>query len=303
MGIVSKGYGNGKIILFGEHFVVHHLPAIAGTISNKAVVELEKSEKTVFFEGNNKTIPEMTYKCINNIFTSMKINDNFNIYLKGDLPTFGGLGSSAAFCVAIVRALDDFYSLGLSKEELLTYSYEGEKAFHGNPSGIDNTISAIGGVLKFTRGKTPLENKFEKINLKVRLPIVLGITGIFGPTSVMVSKVSEFKRNNPEEFNALSKKMVKILKDAEDFLKEGDFEKIGKLMDENQILLEKLGVSIKENIELIKIMRDAGSLGAKITGGGGGGCCIALAKNENDANKILHEIKKKGFDGFITFFG
>ncbi|MFA5049834.1 MAG: mevalonate kinase [Candidatus Micrarchaeia archaeon] len=297
---MGEGFGNGKIILFGEHFVVHNLPAIAGAISNKAIVKLIKSEKTEFFPGDHKTIPEMTYKCINNIFSAMNIKDKFKIYLKGNLPTFGGLGSSAAFCVAIVRALDDEYSLHLTANRIIDYSYQGERAFHGNPSGIDNTISALGGVLKFTRGKTPSENKFEKISLKSPLIVIIGITGIFGPTSVMVAKVGDFKKNNPEKFENLSKKMIQIISNAQISLERREIEKLGRLMDENQILLKEIGVSIKENDRLIKIMKNAGALGAKITGGGGGGCCTALAKDQTEAKKILKEIKINGFDGFLT---
>ena len=42
---MGRGIGYGKIILFGEHFVVHGAPAIAGGISSNVIVETKESDK------------------------------------------------------------------------------------------------------------------------------------------------------------------------------------------------------------------------------------------------------------------
>jgi mevalonate kinase len=83
-------------------------------------------------------------------------------------------------------------------------------------------------------------------------------------------------------------------------LGKGEIDKIGKLMDENHLLLREIGVSREENEKIIEIARNSGALGAKLTGGGGGGSCIALAKDEKHAHDILNEIKKNGFTSFVT---
>src|SRR3989338_7305373 len=102
---MSIGTGNGKIILFGEHFVVYGIPAIALGISNKSIVEVKKSKELNYTSDIAGTIPEYTIKAIKNVLSAMKIKDAFHVHLSGDLSTSGGLGSSAAFCVALVRAL------------------------------------------------------------------------------------------------------------------------------------------------------------------------------------------------------
>ena len=294
------GIACGKIILFGEHFVVHGVPAIAASISNKAIVEIEKSNEISYESNVHGTIPSMTTKSISYILSSMKIKDKFKVKLTGDLRTVGGLGSSAAFCVALVKALAKEYKLKLTKEQINTYAYEGEKAFHGNPSGIDNTMATYGGVMLYTRGKTPKENKFEPVSCGATLNIVVAITGIYGPTSVMIAKVNEFKNKNSSEFEKLSIEMNVIISLAKEAIKEGDLESIGKLMNENQKLLSLVGVSSKENEQVISILLREGAFGAKITGGGGGGCCIGLAKDAEHAEKILEKLKEEGFDGFCT---
>src|SRR5205814_9968055 len=57
----------------------------------------------------------------------------------------------------------------------------------------------------------------------------------------------------------------------------GDLAALGRAFDENQALLEALGVSAPEVEALAAAARGAGALGAKLTGGGAGGAVIALA--------------------------
>ncbi len=215
--------------------------------------------------------------------------------MKGDLPTVGGLGSSAAFCVALVRAFAQEYKLTLTDEQVNVYAYEGEKAFHGNPSGVDNTIAVYGGVIKFIRNKG-----FEQLKRGASLHLVIGITGISSPTSKMVESVKKFKEEDPEQFENLCDEAGDIVKRGEKAVATGDIKLIGELMNENHALLKAVGVTIEKNDYIVKIALENGALGAKVTGGGGGGCCIALARNEKNARIIIAAIKKEGFDAFYS---
>ncbi len=295
---MPTGIGYGKIILFGEHFVVYGIPALALGIANKAVVEINRSDKVEYVSDMPGTIPEYTISAIRNVLAAMGIKDNFHVHLKGDLPTVGGLGSSAAFCVAVVRALSSEYKLNLRDDQVNTYAYEGEKAFHGNPSGVDNTIATYGGAIKFIRGKG-----HEQIKIGAPMHFVIGITGISSPTAKMVAEVKRFKEEEPEQFQNLCDQVGEIIKRGEKALASGDLKTIGELMNENQQLLKAIGVSIEKNDAIIKAALAAGALGAKVTGGGGGGCCIALAKDEKNAKEILNAIKKNGFGCFVTKVG
>ncbi len=298
---MGKGTGYGKTILLGEHFVVYGIPAIAAGLSNKATVELKKSDELKYTANiKGTTISELTLKAMKAVKEALKIKDNFQVHLTGDLPTFGGLGSSAAFCVAVARALNEEYNLGLNDEKINLIAYEGEKSFHGNPSGIDNTMATYGGAMRFTRGKTPAENRFEKVKLGIPLHCVIGVTGISSPTAKMVEKVRVYKGEDPEQFQILCDEAGEIVKRGEKALATGDLKLLGELMNENQQLLKAIGVSIEQNEAIIKTALDNGALGAKVTGGGGGGTCIILAKDEKHANEIITAIKKIGFDAFYT---
>ena len=295
---MAIGIGYGKVILFGEHFVVYGVPALALGISNKAIVEITKSDSLEYASDTPGTIPELTTKAIQNVLVAMNIKDAFQVHLKGDLPTFGGLGSSAAFCVAIARAFDKYYELNLRNEQINAYAYEGEKAFHGNPSGVDNAIATYGGAIKFIRGKG-----HEQIKIGASIHFVIGITGVSSPTAKMVAEVKKFKEEEPEQFQNLCDQAGEIIKKGEKALANVDLELIGELMNENQFLLRAIGVSIEQNEAIIKAALSAGALGAKVTGGGGGGTCLCLAKDEKHAKDILKTIKEKGFDAFTTKVG
>ncbi|MBU0590577.1 mevalonate kinase [Candidatus Micrarchaeota archaeon] len=296
---MGNGKGHGKIILFGEHFVVHGTPAIAGGISNSAVVEVKESDKNKMVT-EQKVIEEMSLKGIENVIDAMGIRKKYAVNLSGDLPTYGGLGSSAAFCVALVNALADEQKIHLTKEQINKYAYEGEKAFHGNPSGIDNTMATYGGVMEFKRGTESNEDSFRFIEIKKPLHLAVTFTGKYSPTEKMISAVRMFKEQGHDEFNQLVDEYLELEAHAQKYIEKGKVEELGKLMNENQSILSELGVSDEKNDEINKLVLGFGALGAKLTGGGGGGCCIALANDEEHTVKIANEMKKKGFDSFPT---
>lgn len=80
------------------------------------------------------------------------------VTVTSELPLGAGLGSSAAFCVALsgaLLALSECCELDYSQQGWLTlrnseldlvnkWAFEGEKIIHGRPSGIDNTVSTYG---------------------------------------------------------------------------------------------------------------------------------------------------------------
>jgi mevalonate kinase len=69
-------------------------------------------------------------------------------------------------------------------------------------------------------------------------------------------------------------------------------------MNENQIILQQLGISHHKVRDIIDICRKAGAIGAKITGAGGGGAVIALAASKQESTKIASRIRAAGYQSF-----
>ncbi|RME79559.1 MAG: mevalonate kinase [Methanobacteriota archaeon] len=290
-----KERGSGKVILFGEHFVVYGVPGIAAGIDRGVEVSVkESSEDKIVGEWNT----EGTRKAVDAIKKKMGIEGHIEIGVKEEIPTKAGLGASAAFSVGLTKAVAKLFNKKIEEEEVFSTSLEAEKIYHGNPSGIDNAAATYGGLIKFIKGKG-----IERLDIGKELNIVVSFTGKKGSTKELVEGVKKVKERNEGVFEKLLSSYVELYKEGENALKQGNIEKIGELMNINHGLLSAIGVSTKENEEVAHIAREEGALGSKITGAGGGGCNIALVRDESEAGELAHKLERRGFRSFPARIG
>ena len=131
------------------------------------------------------------------------------------LPIGAGLGSSAAFSVALSAACcsvrlhllfptipvhqDSAFSVPNSEQlEIINrWAYSAEVLLHGSPSGLDNTTSCFGGYVLFRRDPNGANN-FERLSAgQLPLKLLLCNTGVPRSTKLLVSKVGSFKQSHP----------------------------------------------------------------------------------------------------------
>jgi len=216
----------------------------------------------------------------------------------GDLVAASGIGASAASCVALARALSDEFGLGFSDERINELAYEGERAYHGTPSGVDNTAATYGGLLWFVRGKP-----IERISIERPVEIVMGNTGIVANTEAAVAGVRERKQKYPEKYGKIFKEAEELAYKARKALVDHDLRQIGGLMDENHGQLQAIEVSCKELDFLVELARANGAYGAKMTGGGLGGNMVALTPGKDLQERVARAIEKEGFEVLRTRIG
>jgi mevalonate kinase len=309
------GSGKGKTILFGEHFVVYGLPALAAGISSETVAKVTKKKAAGWvLKDNRPAMPgykeqksgEQTVS-IQNILKYCNIDTTrlgFQIELGGNLVCASGIGASAASSVAIARALNEECSLGLDDEQINQAAYEGEKGYHGTPSGIDNTASTYGGLVWFIRDLEGGPPKFETLKLRKPVYLVIASTGITASTKEVVGDVKKKKEENPAWFEKLSSEYRQIVHDGRDALVRNDIQRVGELMNRNHELLQEMTVSCKELDTLVEVAKGNGAIGAKMTGTGRGGNMIALAPDEATMKKIAKALEKAKAAGvWTTTFG
>ncbi len=301
---MGKGSGYGKVILFNEHFVVHGVPSIASAVDSTtdAIVRVSGGEGFDIIDnregsaGYSQAKLEHQKEAIRRMSEAIPVDleeNHLEITIGGKLPTFSGIGASAANCVSITRAISDELGLGLSDERVNEIAYEGEKAYAGNPSGVDNTAATFGGLIWFKRGADG--NVIERIEIERPVEIVMGNTGVVANTKEVVAGVAERKQENPEKYDKVFAEAGELVKRGRDALKEMNLKRVGSLMDENHELLQSIEMSGQELDFMVNLARDSGALGAKLTGGGVGGCMVALTPGRDLQDAVAQAMEKEGF--------
>jgi len=309
--MISEGIGFGKAILFNEHFVVYGVPSIVSAIGKYTIAKISESDKNGYKINDNRNATP-GYKegkinqqkvSIENIIKKLKLNfikNGVDIELGGNLFASSGIGASAASCVAIARAFNDYYKLNLTDEEINDIAYEGEKGYHGTPSGVDNTASTFGGLIWFEKSE---KNVINKIEIPNPIEIVMGNTGKVANTELAVKGVSNRREENPNKYSEIFNRAENIAYLAKSALEQEDFSEVGKLMNENHKLLQQIEVSTRELDFLVNIAREHGAYGAKLTGGGLGGNIIALTPGRDLQEEVANAIEKEGFQTLKTVIG
>jgi mevalonate kinase len=307
---LGKGIGYGKTILFGEMFAIYGVPVIASALSMKAEAEVvqtasggwdikdERREAKSYKEEKKA----MQMESLERIFKHLHLRpEHIRVVLGGDLPAMSGIGATGASSVAIVRALSDEFNLRLTEDEINAGGYQGEIAYHGpTTSGIDNMISTYGGVICLTRGEP---NVIRRTKFRAPVEVVIGDTGIIANTKALLSAFAERKKSFPERYERMLQSARQIAEEAMASIERLDLKEIGRLMDRNQVLLEEAKVSCPELDLLVSVCRDAGALGAKLTGSGGGGCMLALTPGIALQERVASAIEAKGFQAFRSKLG
>jgi mevalonate kinase len=301
---MGKGTGFGKTILIGDQFVLEEVPAIVSSIpfETEAIVERIEGDGWIL-EDNRMEVPgykekkkEQQIESINRILEVMKIDVKqtpIKITYGGDLLAGSGVGASAASCVSLARALNEEFNLGYSVEEINHVGWEGEFAYHGVPSGVDNTASTYGGLMVYqVKGE---QKRFENIQLPKPIEVVLGNSGVTANTAALDGFIQKEKKQDPELFTSRIKTITYQSYEMKQALEAYDLKKVGEIMTENHKILINMNLSHDILVYLCKLAIEKGALGAKVTGGGRGGYMSALTPGKDLQDIVASAIEKEGY--------
>lgn len=302
-----KASAPGKIILFGEHAVVYGRAALAVPVNEvRAEVEVTESKRRgiwieapdIDLQAELKSLPldHPLAAVLHNLFFALGIDPfpDLTIRVASTIPVASGLGSGAAVTVALIRATSAALKKQITDEQISAWTLDIEKLHHGTPSGIDNTVITFDCPVFFVKGQP-----IEKLAVGKPFTVVIGDTGIPAPTKQSVADVRRLWEADPGRWNAVFDEIGRISLAARDAIETGEHEQLGKLMNENQERLQELTVSSEQLDRLVEAAREAGALGAKLSGGGRGGNMIALA-NPSAIDAVRQALRKSGARQVIT---
>jgi mevalonate kinase len=295
----AVGLAHGKLILIGEHAVVHGHPAVAlpfTPVSVQAKVEVTEGPLAIdckFHRGPFACAPEQVKGLSACVAETLKrlgsALEGLTIRIASTIPAGSGLGSSAAVAVAMVRGLFACHDREITHRDLMELTNIAEVHAHGTPSGIDATAAAAERPLLFIKGEAP-----KMLPTGGSFQIVVANSGHAGDTRAAVAAVRARLKDHPVQTKSRLSRLGELTHEASSALATGDAAWLGKVLDLAQAELSALGVSNARLDSLVRAARKAGALGAKLTGAGRGGCMLALARDKESAERMVHELTRTG---------
>jgi mevalonate kinase len=277
-------------LLFGEHAVIYGYPCIVTAVDQRLFVTVTLNGENVFhmsapdlgLTAYSKTIDdlggkglptgvrfiEVLYKRFLDMYPQ---NRGIDVVTRSEFSATFGFGSSSASTVAFAKALFAAYGIAITNKALFDICYQTVLDVQGVGSGFDVAAAIWGGTLYYVApGKV-----VEQLSM-TGLPMVVGYTGIKADTPTLVRQVAELKRKHTTRFEELFNQIGTLVVEAKTALEQADWQRVGELMNKNQMILAELGVSSAELEKLNAAAHNAGALGSKLSGAGGGDCMIAV---------------------------
>lgn len=290
----------GKLMLFGEHAVLYGKPCIVTAVDQRIYLKAGKVDgETITVVAPQVGVEKFTIKisdlgkveypkglrfllkAVELFFKKHKVESGLYLETKSEFSSLFGFGSSSAVTVCAVKALSKLFDIEVGNKSLFDIAHQTVLDVQGVGSGFDLAAAIWGGTIYFVNGGKKIE-PIETSNL----PLMVGYSGIKADTATLVKKVFDLHERQQNDIDKIFSSIEKVVELAKSALKNTNYSELGELMDKNHRLLQRLSVSTPRLDNLVTSAKEAGALGAKLSGAGGGDCMIALAPQ-----KLTRKIK------------
>ncbi len=287
---MDVGRGQGKILLFGEHAAVYGHPALGLQLPRYLEVRLVK------LDASRWELPELDDRATGLITRAIDALPGIvgrgipprSMTVLGNLPVSVGLGSSAAFCTALLRAVDPDHLAVAPVEKLWNAAQALERVFHGASSGVDTGLSLLEGS-SLLYPKPPAIPSAEAVTLPSGW-LVIGAVPRTGSTAEMVEGIRRRREKDPTGTEGMMKALGSISErasrlDTGRLTDRATIAQLGELADRAQAILAGLDLSTPVVDAALRLLRDNGALGGKLSGAGGGGAFFGVFRDQPSARE------------------
>lgn len=294
----------GKLMLFGEHAVVYNRHCLVVAINERLEISMEKiPEKKLIIDldsvhheikiedidlNNLHEIFKFIDAIVYNFNAKFQVHEGIKIKVLKHFSSDYGFGSSAAITAAVTKGLFELFKTPHNNKKLFDLGYKSILDVQKVGSGFDLAASLFGGIEFFETGG----KEIKKID--ANLDFITCYTGIKASTAKIVIELKEKIKENPPKFDAYFDEIEQIVYAAKNELTgKNNPQVLGKIMNKNQDILRKIGVSSERIDLLLETAWKNGAYGGKISGAGVGDCIIILASSSK-RKMIEKELEKNG---------
>lgn len=294
----ASATAHAKVILLGEHAVVHGAPAIALPVHSLTLTaSVTRTDRplwidSVLYRGPIAAAPDLLAAPVTAITETLRFvgapASGRAVRIDGEIPAERGLGSSAAVAAAIAAAVARSHGVELDSAQRFALTQAAERVAHGTPSGLDARAVVSQTPVWFQTGTArALESALGGV-------FIIADTGLRGRTREAVADVAALKAAEPARVGGILNEIREHTEAAVADLAADDRESLGARMSRTHALLRELTVSNPQLDRLVASAQTAGALGAKLTGGGRGGCVLALADTADAAETVARAMRASG---------
>jgi D-glycero-alpha-D-manno-heptose-7-phosphate kinase len=233
---------------------------------------------------------EIQHPILREVLAMLDIKRGLEIASIADVPAGTGIGSSSAFCVALLNALHAHCGKFVTKERLAKEACCVEIERLGEPIGKqDQYATAFGGInfIEFETNDAVLVNPLpldQDVAAALENNLLLFFTGIQRSASAILSEQKKSIEKCQDSVDTL-RRMVDIAYRLRETLMKGDLDSVGTALHESWLLKRSLATQISSSHidRLYEMALTAGATGGKIAGAGGGGFLLLYCPVERQA--------------------
>lgn len=273
-------------------YVYISLLRISDVIDYRYRVSYSKLEKTV-------TIDAIQHPVVRCVLRDRAIEAPLDINVMSDLPASSGLGSSSAFTVGFVNAINALTRQKMTRIELGKAAIRVERELLGERVGVQDQLhAAFGGLNRFDFSGshiriTPIQMT-AACQGRLLASLCLVYTGVTRHASAVLD--DQMKATKARAIDHELGHLIELTNQACDLLENGQpdrlVEDFGAMMHEGWLTKRRLSASVTspEIDALYDACRAAGAVGGKLCGAGSGGFLLMVVPPE----------KRAGFDARLA---
>jgi D-glycero-alpha-D-manno-heptose-7-phosphate kinase len=264
------------------------------------VIVKERFDRKIYINYSKKEIvdrvEEINHDLVREAMLMTGIREGIEVTTLADIPSEGtGLGSSSSVTVGLLNAFYSIQRVLKTREELAREACQIEIDRIAKPIGKqDQYIAAYGGLrmFRFLQDES-VETEEIETDADVERKLSERLMLFFSHQTRKAENILEEQRRKTSQIMEPLSNMVKLAESAKTALYEGEYQRIGEILDAGWRLKRSLVDSISngEIDEMYLRAIRAGARGGKICGAGGGGFLFLYCELEHQ-EKVREELRE-----------